>query len=220
MADPTSIQSVSRRTSPQGRRGVAGLGGVPAFLAACSSSAATARPPRQRRRLGAGRAGAGRVAAAGSVGRRHAAHRQQPLRPRREGGHGRHQRGVHGRRPGSTVVMNTVDHGTFQDQITNYLGGTPDTAYTWFSGFRMKFFADQGLNIADRRRVGHGQGQLHRRLRQLGRRQRRQGLRHPGRLLPVGGLLPEERLRGQGLHDPDDLGRAQDARAPRCRRTA
>src|SRR5262249_45017809 len=44
------------------------------------------------------------------------------------------------------VVMNTVDHGTFQDQLTNYLNGTPDTAYTWFSGFRMKFFADQGLN--------------------------------------------------------------------------
>ena len=41
--------------------------------------------------------------------------------------------------------MNTVDHGTFQDQIANYLGGTPDTAYTWFSGFRMKFFADKGL---------------------------------------------------------------------------
>ena len=49
---------------------------------------------------------------------------------------------------GIDVVMNTVDHGTFQDQITNYLGGTPDTAYTWFSGFRMKFFADQGLNVA------------------------------------------------------------------------
>jgi len=42
--------------------------------------------------------------------------------------------------------MNTVDHGTYQNQISNYLGGTPDTAYSWFSGFRMKFFADQGLN--------------------------------------------------------------------------
>jgi multiple sugar transport system substrate-binding protein len=49
---------------------------------------------------------------------------------------------------GIDVKMNTVDHGTFQDQLQNYLGGTPDTAYTWFSGFRMKFFADQGLNVA------------------------------------------------------------------------
>jgi ABC-type sugar transport system, periplasmic component len=48
---------------------------------------------------------------------------------------------------GVQVVMNTVDHGTYQDQISNYLGGTPDTAYSWFSGFRMKFFADQGLNV-------------------------------------------------------------------------
>ena len=49
---------------------------------------------------------------------------------------------------GIAVELNTVDHGTFQDQITNYLGATPDTVYTWFSGFRMKFFADQGLNTA------------------------------------------------------------------------
>ena len=107
---------------------------------------------------------------------------------------------------GIAVALNKVDHGTFQDQITTYLTGTPDTAYTWFSGFRMKFFADQGLNDGDRRRVGEGQGQLHRGLRELGRRQRRQGLCDPGRLLPVGGLLPQEPLHGQGLHGPDDAG--------------
>ena len=48
---------------------------------------------------------------------------------------------------GVTVNLNTVDHNTFQDQITNYLGGTPQTVYTWFSGFRMKFFAEQGFNV-------------------------------------------------------------------------
>ena len=47
---------------------------------------------------------------------------------------------------GSTVVkINTVDHGTFQDQISSYLQGTPEDAFTWFSGHRMRFFADQGL---------------------------------------------------------------------------
>jgi len=46
---------------------------------------------------------------------------------------------------GTTVKLNTVDHGTFQDQISTYLQGTPDDAFTWFSGHRMRFFADQGL---------------------------------------------------------------------------
>ncbi len=46
---------------------------------------------------------------------------------------------------GTTVKLNTVDHGTFQDQISTYLQGTPDDVFTWFSGHRMRFFADQGL---------------------------------------------------------------------------
>jgi multiple sugar transport system substrate-binding protein len=43
------------------------------------------------------------------------------------------------------VAVNTVDHGTFQDQISSYLGAKPDDVFTWFSGFRMRFFAAQGL---------------------------------------------------------------------------
>jgi multiple sugar transport system substrate-binding protein len=46
---------------------------------------------------------------------------------------------------GTNVKINTVDHGTFQDQISSYLQGTPDDVFTWFSGFRMRFFAAQGL---------------------------------------------------------------------------
>jgi multiple sugar transport system substrate-binding protein len=47
---------------------------------------------------------------------------------------------------GSTkVTVNTVDHGTFQNQISSYLQGTPEDVFTWFSGHRMRFFADQGL---------------------------------------------------------------------------
>ncbi len=44
------------------------------------------------------------------------------------------------------VVVNTVDHNTFQEQINTYLQGSPDQAFTWFSGYRMRFFADQGLS--------------------------------------------------------------------------
>ncbi|MGZ6265426.1 MAG: ABC transporter substrate-binding protein, partial [Candidatus Limnocylindrales bacterium] len=43
------------------------------------------------------------------------------------------------------VTVNTVDHGTFQDQISSYLGAKPDDVFTWFSGFRMRFFAAQGF---------------------------------------------------------------------------
>jgi multiple sugar transport system substrate-binding protein len=43
------------------------------------------------------------------------------------------------------VKTNTVDHNTFQEQINNYLQGQPDDVFTWFAGYRMRFFAAQGL---------------------------------------------------------------------------
>src|SRR6266849_7167609 len=46
---------------------------------------------------------------------------------------------------GTKVKINTVDHGTFQNQISSYLQGTPEDAFTWFSGHRMRFFASKGL---------------------------------------------------------------------------
>ena len=49
------------------------------------------------------------------------------------------------RSKGVTVAINTIDHNSFQENINNYLQGSPDDVFTWFSGFRMRFFADQGL---------------------------------------------------------------------------
>ena len=46
---------------------------------------------------------------------------------------------------GLDPTTNTVAHNTFQDQINNYLGATPDDVFFWFSGYRMRFFADKGL---------------------------------------------------------------------------
>jgi len=46
---------------------------------------------------------------------------------------------------GTKVKVNTVDHGTYQNQINSYLQGTPEDVFTWFSGHRMRFFADKGL---------------------------------------------------------------------------
>lgn len=42
------------------------------------------------------------------------------------------------------VSINEVDHNTFQENISTYLQN-PDDVIPWFAGFRMRFFADQGL---------------------------------------------------------------------------
>ncbi len=46
---------------------------------------------------------------------------------------------------GFTAKVNTVDHNTFQENINNYLQGKPDDVFTWFAGYRMRFFAAKGL---------------------------------------------------------------------------
>ncbi|MDZ5447351.1 ABC transporter substrate-binding protein [Micromonospora sp. 4G57] len=46
---------------------------------------------------------------------------------------------------GIQVAVNTVDHNTFQENINNYLQGKPDDVFTWFAGYRMRFFAAKGL---------------------------------------------------------------------------
>jgi multiple sugar transport system substrate-binding protein len=46
---------------------------------------------------------------------------------------------------GGTVKINTIDHNSFQEQINNYLQGGPDDVFGWFAGYRMQFFAEQGL---------------------------------------------------------------------------
>jgi len=43
-----------------------------------------------------------------------------------------------------TVKVNTVDHNTFQENITTYLQN-PDDALSWFAGYRMRFLAAQDL---------------------------------------------------------------------------
>jgi multiple sugar transport system substrate-binding protein len=46
---------------------------------------------------------------------------------------------------GVDVKINTVPHNDFQNNINNYLKGSPDDVFTWFAGFRMKSYASQGL---------------------------------------------------------------------------
>ena len=46
---------------------------------------------------------------------------------------------------GLTVKINTITHNDFQENINNYLKGSPDDVFTWFAGYRMKSYAKQGL---------------------------------------------------------------------------
>jgi multiple sugar transport system substrate-binding protein len=46
---------------------------------------------------------------------------------------------------GNTAKVNTVAHNDFQNNINSYLQGNPDNVFTWFSGYRMKFYAAKGL---------------------------------------------------------------------------
>lgn len=49
------------------------------------------------------------------------------------------------KKTGIPVTVNTVEHNAYQEQINNYLQGKPDDVFAWFAGYRMQFFAAQGL---------------------------------------------------------------------------
>ena len=145
MVEPIRVESVSRRTVLKGMAGAAGLVSIPAIIAACSSPAATTAP-----------------SAAASAAPSEAAPSAAPSEAAPSIAPGSITLGSNYSDPvpkgvlagivdtftqqtGITVKVNTVDHNTFQDQISSYLQGTPDDVFTWFSGFRMRFFAAQGL---------------------------------------------------------------------------
>jgi multiple sugar transport system substrate-binding protein len=46
---------------------------------------------------------------------------------------------------GIKVATNTVSHNDFQNNINTYLQGSPDDSFTWFAGYRMRYYADKGL---------------------------------------------------------------------------
>ena len=52
---------------------------------------------------------------------------------------------AYGKEADTKVSVNAVDHNTFQESINTYLQGTPDDVFTWFAGYRMAQFAENGL---------------------------------------------------------------------------
>ena len=121
---------VSRReVLKKGLIGAAGLTVLPAVIAACSSSAATP--------TAAPTAVSGQLTGKLTLGNNHSdASDLAGVKT---------INAAFKAATGLDPTMNTVDHNTFQDQINNYLGATPDDVFFWFSGYRMRFFADKGL---------------------------------------------------------------------------
>jgi multiple sugar transport system substrate-binding protein len=49
------------------------------------------------------------------------------------------------KKSGNKVTYNATESNAFQNNLSQYLQGTPDDAFQWMAGFRMQFFAEQGL---------------------------------------------------------------------------
>ncbi len=144
MADLDGLPPVSRRQVLKGGAAVAALGGVSAFLAACGSSAtpAPATPPAS-------------TAPGTTTPESMAPETPAPVTGSMTFG-SNYSDDVPKKamqavvdaftaKTTITVTVNTVEHGKFQDTINAYLQATPDDAFTWFAGYRMRFFAAQGL---------------------------------------------------------------------------
>ncbi len=48
---------------------------------------------------------------------------------------------------GNEVTPNFTESNAFQNNLSQYLQGTPDDAFQWMAGYRMQFFAEQGLLV-------------------------------------------------------------------------
>ena len=127
----SGMPSLTRRDVLRGMAGVAGIASVPALLAACGPGASPTTG-------GAAPSGGGSPAG-GSITLGSNYSDAVPKKALQDAVD------KFTSQTGITVKVNTVDHGTFQNQISSYLQGTPDDVWTWFSGFRMRFFAAQGL---------------------------------------------------------------------------
>lgn len=123
--------SMNRRTLLRGMMGATAALSVPTLLAACGggSSAATSS---------SGDAAGGAVSGTLKLGSNYSDDTPKKAMQAEVDAFTAANSGV-------TVNVNTVDHNTFQENINNYLQGKPDDVFTWFAGYRMRFFASQGL---------------------------------------------------------------------------
>ncbi|MDQ6897476.1 MAG: ABC transporter substrate-binding protein [Actinomycetota bacterium] len=128
---PPSARAFSRRSMLKSALGVGALVAAPGALAACSSGGGTS--------TGSGTAGGG-GAATGTVTFGSNSSDAVP-----KAALASVVDAFQKANSGLTVKINTIDHNTFQENINNYLQGAPDDVFSWFAGYRMKFFADKQL---------------------------------------------------------------------------
>ena len=138
MADPTERLPVTRRTVLKGIAGTAGLLSVPAIVAACSTPSGGSAAASTAASAAPSTGGESAPAETGSTSLGSNYSDEVPKTAMQA------VVDAFTAETGIAVTVNTVDHGTFQDQISSYLQGTPDDTFTWFAGYRMRFFASQG----------------------------------------------------------------------------
>ena len=126
--------AMGRRSMLKATAGAGAALGLPALLAACGGSSSGGAASTS------GAAGASSGAAAGSVKLGSNYSDDVPRKAMQA-----EVDAFQTANSGVKVAVNTVDHNTFQENINNYLQGKPDDVFTWFAGFRMRFFASQGL---------------------------------------------------------------------------
>ncbi|HET9076482.1 MAG TPA: ABC transporter substrate-binding protein, partial [Acidimicrobiales bacterium] len=135
-ADRRAVDApLSRRSALKVLGGGAALALFPSALAACSSSSKTSSNPASG---GSATTAAGALTGKVTFGSNYSDAVPKAAFASMIGG-------FTAAHPSVTVNINTVDHNTFQNNINNYLQGTPDDLFTWFAGYRMRFFASQGL---------------------------------------------------------------------------
>ena len=127
MKRTSSIEDLqfSRRSALRGLAVAAGLVTVPGALAACSSSTSTA---------GSGGSSASGGTNAGTIS--FGSNYSDPAPKQAFAALVSNAK----KATGVGIAVNTVDHNTFQDDITSYLQGTPNDLATWFAGYRMQYF--------------------------------------------------------------------------------
>ena len=131
MSDSISSNRLSRRSALRGLAGAAALAAVPgALAAACSDDS------------GSGSSSGGTGGGGGSGNEITFGSNYSDSAPK---GAFAALAEAATAKSGVKVNINTVDHNTFQNNISNYLQGTPDDLATWFAGYRLQFFAAQNL---------------------------------------------------------------------------
>lgn len=125
---PASVRGVDRRSLLRGAIGAGALFGGASLLGACGSDPAPV-------------ASGGASAKAGPV--------SFGINEAKGSGPGYERligmADAYTKNTGAAVTTNAVDHNTFQESINTYLQGTPDDVFTWFAGYRMAQFAENGL---------------------------------------------------------------------------